>query len=147
MGLLGNRQTIGHAFNIVSDEVLTWDQLYRQTAAAAGVEARIVHIASDFIAACIPETDGDAHSETSPAAAVFDTSKIKRFVPDFRATTPFAEGIRRTIAWFDADPARRQVDAEMDARMDRLVTAYETGLVNARAAFADAASGPAGIKP
>ena len=48
-------QAIGHAFNIMSDEVLTWDEIYRQTAAAAGVEARIVHIASDFIAACLPE--------------------------------------------------------------------------------------------
>jgi hypothetical protein len=69
-------------------------------------------------------------------SAVFDTTKIKRFVPDFRAVTPFAEGIRRTVAWFDADPARQQVDAEMDARWDRLIAAYEQGLANAVTAFA-----------
>ena len=134
VGLLGRRQAVGHAFNIMSDEVLTWDEIYRQTAAAAGVEARIVHIASDFIAACMPEMTGTLLGDKS-VSAVFDTTKIKRFVPDFRATMPFAEGIRQTVAWFDADPARRQVDAEMDAQWDRLIAAYEQGLANAVKAF------------
>jgi hypothetical protein len=72
-------------------------------------------------------------------SAVFDTTKIKRFVPDFCATTPFAEGIRRTVAWFDADPARQLVDAEMDAQWDRLIDAYEQGLANAVMAVAGGA--------
>jgi len=136
VGLLGRRGAIGHAFNITSDEVLTWDEIYRQTAAAAGVEARIVHIASDFIAACMPEMRGTLLGDKSNSA-VFDTTKIKRFVPDFRPAMPFAEGIRQTVAWFDADPARQQVDAQMDARWDRLIAAYEQGLANAVKTFAD----------
>jgi nucleoside-diphosphate-sugar epimerase len=135
VGLLGRRQAIGQAFNIMSDEVLTWDEIYRQVAAAAGTEARIVHIASDFIAACLPEMRGTLLGDKS-VSAVFDTSKIRRFVPDFRSTTPFAEGIRRTVAWFDADAARQQVDAAIDARWDRLIAAYEQGLANAVTAFA-----------
>ncbi len=135
VGLLGRPQAIGQAFNVMSDEVLTWDEIYRQVAAAAGVQARIVHIASDFIAACLPEMSGTLRGDKA-VSAVFDTTKIKRFVPGFRATTPFAEGIRRTVAWFDADPARQQVDAAMDARWDRLVDAYERGLENAVAEFA-----------
>ena len=137
VGLLGRRTAIGHAFNIMSDEVLTWDEIYRQTAAAAGAGAdlRIVHIASDFIAACMPEMTGTLLGDKS-VSAVFDTSKIKRFVPDFRATTPYSEGIRRTVAWFDADASRRQVDAQMDARWDRLIEAYERGLASAVARFA-----------
>ena len=66
---------------------------------------------------------------------VFDNSKIKRFVPDFRPSMPFSEGIKRTIAWFDADPAHQTVDAEMDEWMDRLIAAYEAGLAGARAQF------------
>jgi nucleoside-diphosphate-sugar epimerase len=135
VGLLGRRDAIGEAFNIVSDEVLTWDQIYRQTASAAGVEPRLVHIASDFIAACLPDMTGTLIGDKSQSA-VFDSAKIKRFVPDFRTTVPFAEGIRRTVAWFDADPARQQIDAEMDADWDRLIAAYEQGLANARESFA-----------
>ena len=135
VGLLGRPQAIGQAFNIMSDEVLTWDEIYRQVAAAAGVEARIVHIASDFIAECLPEMRGTLIGDKA-VSAVFDTTKIKRFVPDFRATTPFAEGIRRTLAWFDADPARQQVDSEMDDRWERLLAAYERGLADAVAGLA-----------
>jgi hypothetical protein len=58
---------------------------------------------------------------------VFDNTKIKRFVPDFRATVPFEQGIRRAIAWFDADSARQQIDDEANARWDKLIYAYEQG--------------------
>jgi nucleoside-diphosphate-sugar epimerase len=127
VGLLGRRQAIGQAFQIMSDEVLTWDQIYRQTAAAAGAEARIVHIASDFISACLPEWKGTLLGDKA-VSAVFDTSKIRRFVPDFTWTTPYAEGIKRTIAWFDADQSRQQIDEALDAQLDRLIEAYEAAL-------------------
>ena len=127
VGLLGRGATIGHAFGITSDEVLTWDQIYRQTAAAAGTEVKIVHIASDFISACLPEMTGTLLGDKAQSA-VFDTTKIKRFVPDFHASMPFAQGIRHTIAWFDANAVRQKIDTEMDARWDRLIAAYERGL-------------------
>jgi len=134
VGLLGRADAIGHAFTITGDEVLTWDQIYRQTAAAAGVEPKIVHIASDFITVCLPEWTGTLTGDKSQSA-VFDNSKIRRFVPDFATRTRFADGIRRTIAWFDADPARQKIDAAMDADWDRLIAAYERGLAEALKAF------------
>jgi hypothetical protein len=42
-------------------------------------------------------------------------------VPGFEATVSFADGIARSLAWFDADPARRAVDPERDALLDRIV--------------------------
>ena len=135
VGLLGRRQAVGQAFNIVSDEALTWDEITRQTAAAAGAEARIVHIASDFISACMPELTGTLVGDKS-VSAVFDTTKIKRFVPDFQTAMPFAEGIRRTVAWLDADPTRQGIDTALEAKWDLLISGYEAGLANARAMFA-----------
>jgi len=134
VGLLGHQQAIGHAFHITTDEVLTWDQLYAATAAAAGVEAKLVHIASDFIAACLPDMAGSLLGD-KVVSVVFDNSKIKRFVPGYSATTPFARGIERTIAWFDADPRRQQIDAQVDQQWDRLIAAYEQGLQQAVLAF------------
>ena len=66
---------------------------------------------------------------------VFDNSKIKRFVPGYCATTPFAQGIRRTIAWFDADPARQQIDHDANAPWDKLIAAWERGTAEALRAF------------
>ena len=139
VGLLGHQQAIGHAFHITSDEVMTWDQFYRITAQAAGVEAHIVesqlvHIASDVLGACDPENIGSLTGDKA-SSVVFDNTKIKRFVPGFCAKVPFAEGIRRTIAWFDADPRRKQIDEEANAAWDKLIEAYESGLAEALRRF------------
>jgi nucleoside-diphosphate-sugar epimerase len=124
VGLLGHRQAIGNAFHITGDEALCWDQFYRLTAEAAGAEARLVHIPSDLLAACYPEKLGSLVGDKS-VSVVFDNSKIKRFVPGYCATVPYAEGIRRTIAWFDADPARQEIDHAANQRWDRLIAAWE----------------------
>ena len=134
VGLLGQPQAIGEAFHITSDEVRTWDQLFQIVGAAVGVEPQLVHIPSDFIAACIPEKSGTLLGDKS-VSVVFDNSKIKRFVPDYSATTTFAEGVRQTLAWFNADPARKQIDHELNATMDKLVTAYENGMSQAVSSF------------
>jgi len=130
VGLLGATQAIGHAFHITSDEVLTWDQIYTITAHAAGVEPKIVHIASDYLGACIPDLVGSLTGDKS-ASVVFDNTKIKRFVPDYCANVRFAEGVKRTVAWFDADPARRVIDEEADAAWERIIAGYEQGLAEA----------------
>jgi nucleoside-diphosphate-sugar epimerase len=132
VGLLGQSGAVGHAFQVMSDEALTWNQIYAATAEAAGVaNPRFVHIASDFITACMPETTGTLLGDKSHCA-IFDTTKIRRFVPDFSATTRYREGIARTIAWFDADLSRRKVDEALESRWDRLIAAYERGLSAAK---------------
>jgi nucleoside-diphosphate-sugar epimerase len=123
VGLLGNGQAVGHAFHITSDEVLTWNQIYMTIAEALGVEANIVHIPSDFIARVDPELGAGLLGDKA-WSVVFDNSKVKSFVPGFRATIPFREGILRTLAWFDADSQRRRVDASVTAQMDRILAAY-----------------------
>ncbi|MBS1873884.1 MAG: SDR family oxidoreductase [Acidobacteria bacterium] len=134
VGLLGAEQSIGHAFHITSDEVMCWDQFYRIAAEAAGAEPNLIHIPSDFIAACLPDKLGGLSGDKA-VSVVFDNSKIKRFVPGYQATMPFGQGIRRTLAWFDADPARRQVDDEANAVWDKLIDVYAAGLTRAVAAF------------
>jgi nucleoside-diphosphate-sugar epimerase len=135
IGLLGHQQAIGHAFHISSDEVLSWNQCYEAVADAAGVRhPGFVHIASDFITACLPAETGTLLGDKS-TSVVLDNSKIKRFVPGFVATTRFREGIARTIAWFDADPARRQIDMAFNRTWDTLIAAYQQGLTAARAMF------------
>jgi nucleoside-diphosphate-sugar epimerase len=134
VGLLAREQAIGHAFHITSDEVMCWDQWYRLTAEASGVEPHLVHIPSDFIAACVPEARGGLLGDKA-VSVVFDNTKIKRFVPGYCATVPFTQGIRRTIAWFDADPARRQIDDQANTLWDKLLEAYERGTEEALRSF------------
>jgi nucleoside-diphosphate-sugar epimerase len=134
VGLLGHQQAIGQTFHITSDEVLTWDQMFRAVGDAVGVEPQLVHISSDFVAACLPEKRGTLIGDKS-VSVVFDNSKVKRFVPEYRATTSFAEGIRRSLAWFDADGARKQIDSQVNAAMDKLIGLYEKGMREAVRSF------------
>jgi nucleoside-diphosphate-sugar epimerase len=135
VGLLGHAGALGHAFHITSDEALTWNQIYAMTAEAAGVPAPLfVHIASDFITACLPSMVGTLLGDKSHSA-VFDNTKIRRFVPGFEATTRYRDGIARTVAWYDADPSRKVVDTEACAAWDRLIQAYSRGLEAAAAEF------------
>jgi nucleoside-diphosphate-sugar epimerase len=135
IGLLGHAQAIGHAFHITSDEVLTWDQLHRIVGQAVGVEPKLVHIPSDYIAACWPDKLGTLTGDKA-VSVVFDNSKIKRFVPDYCATTSFAQGIRQSLAWFEAEPARKQIDQETNTIWDKLIAGYEKGLNETVRSFA-----------
>lgn len=131
VGLLGHPQAIGDTFQITSDEVLTWNQIYQMVAAAAGVEAQLVPVPSDFIAAF--DSDWGASLLGDKAhSMIFDNTKIKRLVPDFRATVPFWQGAREIVAWYDEDPARQTVDTQFNQTLDRIMDAYEAAWPPAR---------------
>ena len=124
--LLGHPRTLGEAFHITSDDVLTWDQIAHTMAAAAGVEAQIVHVPSDAVAAEDAEWGAGLLGDKAHCM-VFDNSKLRSVVPEYRATIPFEQGAREIVEWHDADASRRQVDAGIDAVMDRLVERYRVG--------------------
>jgi nucleoside-diphosphate-sugar epimerase len=124
VGLIGNIQAVGQAFHITSDEVLTWNRIYQAIADAAAVQLDAVYIPSDFIVKIDPDHTGTLLGDKA-CSAVFDNSKIKRFVPDFAATVPFAQGVKRSIEWFEADPKRCVVDGGYNKFMDNLIAAYD----------------------
>jgi nucleoside-diphosphate-sugar epimerase len=121
--LLGHPRTLGEAIHITSDEAPTWNQIAEDLAAAAGVEARIVHVPSDAIAAADPVWGAGLLGDKAHSM-VFDNSKLRRLVPDFVATIPFHVGAREIVAWHDEDPARQRVDSRLDAVMDELVEKF-----------------------
>ncbi|MBE7554125.1 MAG: SDR family oxidoreductase [Anaerolineales bacterium] len=125
VGLLGNSHAIGEAFHITSDELLTWNQIFEIVARAAGAEARLVHIPSDFIAAFDPSWGAGLLGDKSHSV-IFDNTKIKRVVPDFAATIPYVRGAEEVIGWYDANPVRQQVDEAFDQLADRIIAAYES---------------------
>jgi len=99
-----------------------------------GVEPQLVHMASDFIVACMPEKEGTLIGDKA-VSVVFDNRKIKRFVPGYCATTSFADGVRQSLAWFNADPARKKIDEKANAEWDKLIALYEKGLEQAVESF------------
>ncbi|HWG65064.1 MAG TPA: NAD-dependent epimerase/dehydratase family protein [Streptosporangiaceae bacterium] len=122
--LLGHPRTIGEAFHITSDDVLTWNQIAGSLAAAAGVTADIVHIPSDTIAAADPDWGAGLLGDKAHSM-VFDNSKLRSVVPGYRAVIPFEQGAREIVAWHDEDPGRQVTNPRIDAVMDKLIAARQ----------------------
>ena len=125
IGLLGLTQTIGHAFHITSDEILSWNTIYRILAESLGQEAKIVHIASDFICKIEPSFTGTLLADKAESV-IFDNTKIKTFVPSFKATIPFAIGIKRTLKWLDENPDRKFINPESTEKIERVLKKYHS---------------------
>jgi nucleoside-diphosphate-sugar epimerase len=123
--LLGHPRAIGDTFHITTDDFLTWNQIAEALAAAAGVDARIVHVPSDAIAAA-DATWGAGLLGDKAHSLIFDNSHLRGLVPDFRPTISFEEGAQEIVAWYDEDPDRQQIDTHLDGVMDKLVEAYAT---------------------
>ena len=128
IGLLGNPKAIGEVFQIMSDEQLTWNQIYETVACALGVRLNPYHVASDFLAVASPkEWDFRGNLLGDKAASVvFDCSKLKRAVPGFMATTRFDEGVRRCIEYILAHQELQVEDPDFDVWCDRVIEVQET---------------------
>jgi hypothetical protein len=59
-------------------------------------------------------------------SVIFDNTKIKTFVPAFKATIPFAEGIKRTLKWLEEHPEKQHIDAKTEADIEAILKAYKS---------------------
>lgn len=126
MGLLGRADTLGEAYHITSDEVLTWNQIYLEIARALGVASpKFVSVPTDFICSIAPELLGTLKGDKAHPG-VFDNAKIKRAVPEFVCRKPFEVGIRESVSWLREHPEERNLKPELDAMIDRVLAAYSS---------------------
>ena len=128
-GLMANRHAIGEAFQITSDETLSWDQIYATIADALGVELKAYHVSTDFLAAAGDkygyDFTGSLKGDKS-VSVVFDNSKLKRVVPDMSTNVRFDMGVRIALDYVLAHPEEcQQEDPEFDGWCDRVIAALE----------------------
>ena len=127
IGLLGNPHAIGEVFQIMSDESLTWNQIYQTVADALGVPFKPYYVSSEYLNAVAPkeyDLEGNLTGDKA-VTVVFDCSKLKRAVPGFEATVRFDEGVRRCVNYILAHPELQQEEPEFDAWCDRVIAALE----------------------
>jgi nucleoside-diphosphate-sugar epimerase len=120
VALLGHSRAIGEAVHITSDEWLSWDHIHRLLARAAGGTAELVHVPSDTIAK--HDVDwGESLLGDKSHSLIFDNAKVKRLVPGWQATIPFASGAEEILAYYDSQPEARRIDPALNATMDLLI--------------------------
>ena len=127
IGLLGNPKAIGEAFQIMSDEQLSWDQIYQCVGRALNTDVRLYHVSSDYLAAVSPaewDFEGNLLGDKSQTV-VFDCTKLKRVVPGWQCTVRFDEGVRRSVAYLLSHPELQIEEPLFDAWCDRVIEAQE----------------------
>jgi len=120
LGILGNKSSIGEAYHITGDEILTWNEIYQIMAATAGVEAQIVHISSEMIYKYDKDW-GDGLLGDKSFSLVFDNSKIQQFVPDMKTTISFREGAEQIVEWHREDPSRGVINSSLNEVIDQMI--------------------------
>lgn len=128
-GLMGNRHAIGEAFQITSDETLTWNQIYQTIADALGVELKPYHVSSDYLSAVGDKYGFDFEGSLTgdkSVSVVFDNSKLKRVVPDMRTTVRFDQGVRIALDYVLSHPECQVEDTEFDQWCDKVISVLES---------------------
>lgn len=137
VGLMGNIHAIGETVQIMSDESLTWNQIYQAIADALGVELKVCYVSSEFLASCCPaewDLRGSLLGDKSNSV-VFDNAKLKRLVPDYTATIRFDQGVRMAVDYVLSHPECQTEDAEFDRWCDSVIAAQEEALSAVRTAY------------
>ena len=125
MPLLGHPRTLGEAFHITSDDVLTWNQIARDPGGRGRRQrADIVHVPSDAIAAADAGLGRRAARRQGALDGVRQLANCAVSCPATAPSIPFEQGAREIVAWYDEDPARQRADMRLDAVMDKLVETY-----------------------
>ena len=121
--LLGKEQAIGQAYHITSGEALTWNRIYDLIGDAVGVPVKKAHLTSrDIISAGEKygyDFEGGLLGDKT-YSTVFDNSKVRKFLPDYKMKTPFNKGVKQTIDYILAHEEYQQADEEFDEFCDKL---------------------------
>jgi len=132
VGLFGKKEAIGQAFHITSDESLSWNMIYQDIADALSqvlgrrITPVLKHVTSDTIIReglryGYDDMEGNLLGDKANSV-VFDNSKLKALVPDFKAEISHRDGTLRAVRYIIEHPELQLEDPEFDAFCDHLAS-------------------------
>lgn len=122
--LVENLDTIGDSFHIATDEWLSWNEEMEILFLALGIkEYKAIHV---------PYRDALElnYFQSKDLMAqrmwhnIYDTSKIKEFVPGWKAKISFEEGIKQTLEWLYSKDVHRRFNEKHSRELDKLYKKY-----------------------
>jgi nucleoside-diphosphate-sugar epimerase len=118
----GNQVAFGRAYNLAASEWQTWDDYHRKAARAIGApEPKLVHIPAELLASIAPQR-ASAAADNFLYSNIFDVSAAQTDL-GFRQTVLWEEGVKRTVAWLDAN--NRVQNSDDDPLPDQVIAAWE----------------------
>lgn len=132
VGLMGKEKAVGQAFHITSDESIPWNQIYSEIAECLSdvlkrdIKPILCHVSSDMIIResikfGYDDMEGNLLGDKSNSV-VFDNSKVKALVPDFKAVISHKEGTLRAVKYIIDHPELQKEDPDFDRFCDHLAS-------------------------
>jgi len=126
--LIGNGESVGEAYHIAAEKVITWNEMAQSILEALGREpSNIFHIPREE-AVGITDFYSEVVNRQHMWHYLFDDTKIRSAAPRWRQTVAFHDGIKETVAWLLEDKRRQRIDSDRDGKLMKLYERYVGGL-------------------
>ena len=118
VGLIGNPEAFGEAFNICGDDSVSWSEVLDTLGKVLDKEVIRLDIPSEQLKKYCPGREGEISGRSYDA--VIDNSKIKRVVPEFKQMISLERGIAKTVEAYRSQNYQKGIDWRFDALCDRI---------------------------
>lgn len=122
-GLFCNEKAYGEDFNIVGNDVYTWNDVIRVVENSVGKKAKVVYVSSDILGKKISSLREELLFDKAGNHS-FDNKKIKEVVPDFEPRIDLNAGLSHTIENLLNDETLHIPDETWNAMEDVLCKKY-----------------------
>lgn len=116
VALMANSSATNEIFHVVSDEVVSWRQVYETAAGILGEELRERHASASELLRVFPNLRGKVLDRSMDRA--FNIDKFRKACPDFEFEYDLASGYRQAIS---THLRTSPLSYRSEGRMDRLV--------------------------
>ena len=124
IGLVGNQNAYGEAFNICGDEAPSFNDVLHVLSKELGKTVKTVDVTSEFYAREFFEKSQEILGGRS-LDSINSNFKIKNAVPDFKQTVSLHEGIARTLEAYRGRNYQKGIDWRFDAETDRIIEKWQ----------------------
>lgn len=126
--LVGNPNTINEAYQIVSNEQVSWNMIYQSLSKLLNVPFKPVYMTTDLLSKSKTYSLSESIQGDKQFSHIFDTSKIKSVAPDFNCDITIEKGLEMYLAYMEEHPELKVEDPAFDEWCDKVIDTYKEAM-------------------
>jgi len=129
VGLFLNEKAYNEAVHITSNENTSWINIILELGNKLGKEVKLIEVPMEYIkkGKNILGFETDEIVGDKGRNMIFDNTKIKLLVHDYKGDIKFGEGIDASLNYFESDPNNKVINYIWDARVDAMLSKMKDG--------------------
>lgn len=125
VGLIGNKQAYGEAFNVVGDTIYTWRDVLDTLGSLTGTTVETINIPVSFYAERLRDPEQKDHLIGGRSwNCMTSNKKLKMIVPAFKERYTLEEGIRKTLSFYKDNNYLDGIDYDYEGTCDYIIAEY-----------------------